>query len=163
MPARVKTRSSRKGVDLNDVLREILQAIMQDRGLSENKLATLLGMNQRRVNAFLKGENGLQLSGLSQICAALEVTPIDLFLTHPRYGEKQAKLRVAKDALYDRFRALLTGAEARAIIQQIEGTKELGILPAVMDVINGFIEIGKAARRRALRQSRTPRRRRRVR
>ena len=35
----------------------------------------------------------------------------------------------------DRFRTLLTAEEARAIIQQIEEAKDLGILLAVMDVI----------------------------
>ena len=151
---KIATDSGREGYDLNDIVREILGRLREERGWSETELAKQLGIPQRTMNRIMHGQD-IKLSHLSKICASLEVNPVDFFRSHPVYDEEtRSRIRFTKDALYDRFRTLLTPAEARMVIESIEEQKRLHVFEMCSETIQGMIRVAKAARRFAIQEMR---------
>lgn len=151
----VQAGNGQRGADLNVVLRDVVRGLLTELELSENKLATAWGISQRNVNRWLAGDHGLTVENLSTLCAALEINPVDLLCRHPMYEPKQrAKVRYAKDGIYDRFRTSLDLGEAQAVLKSIREQKRLGIFEICTETIGGIIKVAKAARARAFRDAR---------
>lgn len=149
--AEIKTKSGKPGHDLDAVIRQILNRIMTERGWSETRLAKELEIPQRSMNRLL-GPNG-KFSGkrLSLICASLEMNPVAFFASHPEYShEARAFMRFGKDAMYDRFRTLLSTEECRQIVQSLEVQKELGIIALCSRAIDDIVEVAKAVKRKTI-------------
>jgi len=150
------TKTGKDGHDLNDVAREIVRGLMKNRSCSENVMAKELGVSQRSLNRFLKNEEGWSLARFSRICAELEMNPVDFFRSHELYDrETRVKMRFAKDALYDRFRTLLTQPEATLVLRSVQVQKKLGIFEVCSETIQGMIRVAKKAREQAFRESRS--------
>lgn len=154
----VTTRNGKEGHDLNVILREILQAVREERGWSEAKLGEELGIPQRTMNRLLSDEGKFDVDRLSTICAALEMNPVALFASHPEYKhEARAFMRFGKDALYDRFRTLLSPDEARKLVIGVEEQKALGIFDVISASVQGMIDAAKRARQKAIRETKADR------
>ena len=153
----IKTKTGKAGHDLNEVIRHILERIMEERGWSETRLAKELEIPQRSFNRMMKPRGNL-IGRLSWICAALEMNPVAFFASHPEYRhEARSFMRFGKDALYDRFRTLLSPEEARRVVKNVETQKELGIFDICSRMIDGMIETAKAAKRKGIRSLLTDR------
>lgn len=148
------TESGKEGNDLNDVIRGVLDELMETRAWSENRAAKALGITQRSFNRFMKGEHGLRVDSFSRLCAELEMNPVAFLQSHPLYDPgTRSKLRFAKDAVYERFRTTLANDEARDLTALVEEAKHLGVFDESMAGIRAAVAASKAARRKAIQES----------
>lgn len=157
-PRKITTKTGMSGYDLNDVVREVLRRVMDNRHLgSVTELAETLGIPQSTMDRLMK-DGKFDLDRLSAICAALEVNPVAFFASHPLYDhEARAFMRFGKDALYDKFRTLLSPDEARRVVKGLELQKELGIFEVATRTVDALTESAKAAQRKTIRDVKKPR------
>ena len=141
--SKITTKSGREGHDLNDVVRSILREQMDRHGWSETRAAKVVGVSQRTLNRFMKGEHGMNLSSLALLQSSGLYDP-----------EGRAKLRYTKDALYDRFRTILDNAEAADVLSVLEEAKSLGVAPSALAAARSAVEAAKAGRRKGIQQAR---------
>ncbi len=147
-----KTPSGKEGHDLNDVIRGVLAEIMEARHWSENQAAAAIGLKQRSFNRFMKGQHGLRVQSWSRLCAELEMNPVDFLRAHDLYDkDARAKLRFAKDVMYDRFRTLLGNDDARKLLKLLDEATNLGAFEAVMETVEAAVHAAKSARRKGIR------------
>lgn len=151
-------KAEKLDVDLNQVVRTILRAVMEERGLSESQLAEKAGIPQKTMNNVMrKGDIGLDR--LTRICEYLEMSPVAFFASHPRFNpEARQFLRFGKDALYDRFRTLLDADDAKRLVDMIETQKQYNVWDLCLKTNEDLIEIAKRTYRAGMREAAKERR-----
>lgn len=127
--------SRRIGVNLDDVVREILLSLKhQNRWESTAAMARRLGLKQQTVATFIdESRSGTTIATLSTICAALQESPVAFFQRHERYrGDEDSHPRRHDDLIFSRFRALLDRGEAARLVHIIEAARDSGALPEIL-------------------------------
>jgi transcriptional regulator with XRE-family HTH domain len=76
-PADEGRRSRPAGVDV--LVGAKLRAVRVKRGLSQEKLGSLLGVTFQQVQKYEKGSNSIAASRIPAVCEALQIKPADLF------------------------------------------------------------------------------------
>jgi DNA-binding Xre family transcriptional regulator len=142
-PSGVKTMV---GVDLDDVLRQIVWDLMAERGWAENisKAAKHLGVPQRTLADFMdqSRERGLRVETLSRICAALKSTPVDILRRHEFYRPESADYAPAIDQpAYDSLRAVLTPQDAQRLYRIAQVLNDRQALKAQLDALESALAI----------------------
>lgn len=121
----------RKGNNLDDVLRAIIWDIREKTGWrSTTETARRMGLPQSTL-ALLMDESlpGTSLDTLSRVCAALKLSPVELFRLHELYkGERE----FADDFVFNRFRSVLSRGEASRLLPLLEIAKDQGALDLVL-------------------------------
>ncbi len=126
-----KKLESRVGADLNDVLRAILWDQQKTADWSTLEFARRLGIPKSTLQGILDEDEpkGTSLHVLSMICAAEKINPDALFQAHESYRpEDRDGVRYAEDAVFDRFRALLTVGQAKEALAVLDVVKRQGTI-----------------------------------
>ena len=66
------------GMSLREILARNLLRLRAERGLSQEELAHLAGLNRNYVGMIEREENAATVDTMEQLAAALDVGPIDL-------------------------------------------------------------------------------------
>jgi transcriptional regulator with XRE-family HTH domain len=157
-PRKVHVDGEREGNNLDDVLRDILAQLIDERGWPEAEVGKRIGVSQSTINRFRNCKSEGKIDLISCLCAALDNSPLQLFARHPLYEEEgRQHVRFPKDHLYDRYNTLLRNAEARDLISALEQARELGVLDEALQAIHPVLD---AARKRSAIRRPTPRPRR---
>lgn len=153
---RVTAPSGKQGPDLNEVAREVLRDAMRERGATNpTQIAKALGQPQRTIDRLMSDEGSFSLTRLSEICAELDTSVVEFFASHEEFALKAKGLvRLERDALSDRFNALLSPPERKALLDGIEELRRLGSFGAVVAAVQGMVDAAKKARQKAIRDSR---------
>ena len=121
------------GVNLDDVLRVIVWDLKKQYGWSTNAAARHLGIAQPTLADFLSDEEkGMRVLSLSRMCAALKKTPTEFLKLHERYDAGES-VPFLEDAIFGRFRALLTRDQALDLIRVLETLNKRGSVPVVIE------------------------------
>lgn len=136
IPGEGTERRRQRGASLDDVLRQIVwdMAARSDWSLSET--ARRLGVPQPTLQEFFDPahERGMTLDTLSKVCAALKLSPVDLFRLHERYKpENRDEATFVEDLIFDRFRTVLTPPAARRLVRLIEVWNDRDALASQLD------------------------------
>lgn len=130
VPGDGNAREKRLGADLDEVLREILDGLKEERGWENwSEAAERLGLTQQALNNFRRRRNGFTLSTLSKMCAALQLDPTALFARHAHYA---ARRQFAADFTYDQFRDVLDRGEAARLLPLLRAQKDRGALDSFL-------------------------------
>jgi len=66
------------GMSLREILARNLRRLRAERGLSQEELAHLAGLNRNYVSMIEREENAATMDTMEQLAAALDVGPTDL-------------------------------------------------------------------------------------
>jgi len=153
-PRRIKVEvpsGVREGWDLNDVVRDVVSAIIRTNGWSLAEAAKRLGVPSATLQGFLastdsgsdsgknKKDSGMSVASLSKIVAAYgNDNPIAFLLQHPvlrsgRGGHRDPELE-ADERAYDALCHALNGSQARKLSMICETLSNRGVLDAFLDV-----------------------------
>lgn len=94
-----------------------IKQLRQQAGLSQEKLAELVGVTFQQVQKYENGQTTLNILKLQQIAQALKVSVNDFFGTAP---VQQIRLTVEEDQLLQSFRRVKNG-ELRGCILKLVG------------------------------------------
>ena len=118
----------RLGASLDSIVRAVLWDVKNEARWSLQEAADHLGVPLATFQTFMSG-GGMRLATLSRICAAMKLTPDRLFQSHERYApENRETIRFVEDAVYERFRGVLTPDQARTALEVLEHAKSEGNL-----------------------------------
>lgn len=67
-------------MDIDILIGKNLKRLRQERGLSQEKLAELIGTPATRLSAYEHGREGMGKNIMARICAVLNVRPYEFFL-----------------------------------------------------------------------------------
>lgn len=164
-PRAVKWRDAegkeKDGIDLSDVLRDLLWHEMETQGWNQETVAPLIGVSQATVSRFLTGLTPMKSDELTKFCILLDRNPLRLFAGHPKYfDDTRAKTFYPKDELYKRFVALLRNGDAHDLVDMIQEAQQLGAGREAIQAVKVIVEAASAAKQKQVRKARKPRRRR---
>jgi len=63
---------------LNEIVGMNLRSIREDKGLSQEAMAAACGLHRNYLGAIERGERNITLDTLSQIAAAIGISPVEL-------------------------------------------------------------------------------------
>lgn len=89
---------------LRNFIGERIRAIRQAKGLTQQKLADLSGLDYRYIGALERGERNFSVDTLEKVLAALKISFRELTLVDNKEGTKQAQ-----QSTVDQFIALTDG------------------------------------------------------
>jgi transcriptional regulator with XRE-family HTH domain len=69
---------SKNSLSLNEIVGINLREIREERGLSQEDFAEVCGLHRNYLSSIERGERNITLDTLSQIAAAINVSPIQL-------------------------------------------------------------------------------------
>lgn len=97
-------KSKRKGPDLDSTLRGVILELKESHNLSTASLARKMGVRQQTLSTFMSpGETqGCRLALLSRLCAAFNLTPIEIFQISPFFAEDHASVAASLKADLDK-------------------------------------------------------------
>src|SRR5262245_39675200 len=110
-----REEQKRSGPSLDDVLRVLLWDLKEASAWSTNEASLRLGLPLSTLQTILdQDRNGTSLEVLSKICAAMKTNPDVLFQSYEGFSpETRQTVRFAEDAVFDRFRAVLSVKQAK--------------------------------------------------
>jgi len=77
----------RKAIDLDDVIRGVIIEYRDEHDISTRECAHRLGLKQQTLSGFLdENGTGARVKMLSNVCAAMRVTPAQFFERHDLYS-----------------------------------------------------------------------------
>lgn len=139
-----KPRRMKDGWNLNDVFRDIVTAIQDDRGWSGMELARQLDYSPSTVNRFLAGDDdddrGVRLEFVSRLCARMGETPVELFARHPLYAPTGS---ASEKLIRERVASALFVHEARAFLPLLEELKFRGLIDVALNQLELAVETAK--------------------
>lgn len=143
----------RRGANLDDVFRTIVWDFKQRNHYTQQQTGDRLGISQQNVARILDEKlHGTSLDVLSRACIALKVSPGELFRNHERYRLLDDEERqYVEDAVFNRFRAVLSVDQARALLGVLDAAKERG---GLTDLIQGVQRLTGSGATPATRRSR---------
>ena len=143
-------KEERRGADLDDVLRVILWDIAEAAGWGQNETARRLGVPQSTLSDVMSSGKGARVNFLSRICAAMKLDPAALFQSFERYApESRGSVRFVEDAVYDRFRTLLTVDQARRTLAIFDRLHATGSVDAAIELLEKKLEVDAGVKPRA--------------
>lgn len=103
--------TTKKGPDLNSVLRGVLVQLRNSMGITTSELARRVGVKQQSMSGLLSdaGDRGFTLTLVSQICAAMQIDIGELFSQHPQYGASEGEEIAALKAVTDKKQRVALG------------------------------------------------------
>lgn len=129
--------SIREGANLDDVLRAIVWDLKNTvyKWPSTKSAANHLGVPQQTLSDFLdESEPGTGLKTLSRVCAALQMSPVEVLQLHEKYHpESRGDSPFASDVIYNRFRSLIDLDQARKLVRIIELARERNLLDQALE------------------------------
>ena len=99
------------GNDVKLLFAANLKRLRSERGLSQLKLATQIGMATNFINDIEQGRKGISTDSIARLAEALEVDPYELFLPEENLPSETRKLFVR----YSEDLARETGAAIAAV------------------------------------------------
>ena len=129
--------AKRDGANIDDVVRAIIWDFKEEvhEWSSWAEAARHLGVPQQTLSDFMNDpESGTRILTLSRICAALQMSPVDLLQLHERYHpESRGDTPFAADVVYNRFRALLDVRQASRLARMLELAQGSDLLEKALD------------------------------
>jgi DNA-binding Xre family transcriptional regulator len=127
---------TRRGPDLNTVLKGILIQQRNDLGITTSELARRLGLRQQSLSAMLsrQDDRGFTLRLLSDICASLGVSAGELFEMHPQYGTKD-------ESSWARLKSVTTEGQRDELAKTLELASTLGMVQSQIDHIKSTVSV----------------------
>ena len=132
--------ATRKGPDLNSVLRGVLIQLRNSMGITTSELARRVGVKQQSMSGLLSdaGDRGFTLTLVSQICAAMQIDVGELFSQHPQYGAAEGEDVAA-------IKAVTSKAQRTAIGEALHLCSSIGIVDAQIEQMRVTAEAIKAS------------------
>ncbi|GFO61924.1 hypothetical protein GMST_42490 [Geomonas silvestris] len=96
-----------------------IKALRQKAGLSQEKLAEMVGVTFQQVQKYENGQTTLNVTKLQLIAQALKVSVIEFFTAAPIQG---ARLTVEEDRLLQAFRKVKSGELRECILTLVDNT-----------------------------------------
>lgn len=127
----------REGANLDDVLRALVWDLKNEvydwKSVAET--ARRLGLPQQTLNDFLgPKQSGLRLETLSKVCAAIQMSPVELLQLHERYHpESRGDTPFAADLVYNGFRSVLNLDQAKRLLRLVELARDRELLDKALE------------------------------
>ena len=135
----VETRAGHDGPSLADVMCQVIEILQEERGYeSIRDMALKLGVPISTFQRAVKpGDRGCTLQALSEICAGLQLTPIEFFEVHPLYKSGRRPALIQRDRrLFQRLRDTLTTQELEEVSTNACFFKQRSLLRSFLNLAN---------------------------
>lgn len=145
-----------KVLNVRDLLRDLVQMVMQERGWTQEQLAerlvlgkdedgTVRKLSQSTVSKILKGKTGTKIETITALCAAVgDKDPLEFFGRHPKFESHDLVVHM-QERLYQRYKDLLQLGETRSMLGLLRQARELGIFEQCVAVIEETLLLARRA------------------